>query len=174
MKKNFVWDETVLIPESVTIPFPLLDKTGAPVQDDGKTKTEDVVFREFTRTDLIAFMKEEKDLQVVRTLEEKEKKIDPVTGDEIEVPKLERIPFDEVAAQHSDFVFKWLSKMTRGAKPPKFFEDLDIGTRGLGALVKMMSEVNHIEEVLASAGNWLMLPRIQEVLSQDDGESAKS
>lgn len=145
MADAFVWNDEVLIPATVTIKYPV--KT----TDPNATEREEVVHYELSRTDLVAFIAAGMDTKLIQTVTDAE-------GKQTE----ERIPFAEVSEKQADLFFTYLAKSTKGVKDAKFFKKLDIGARGMDALVSMFFKLNYIQEVISTAGNWLMLPTIRE------------
>lgn len=169
---NFVWSDGALIPASLTINFPIFNERGIPVEEGDSIKTEAVKFYELPRTDLVQFMEESLQLKVIETLDETEEREDPITGDKVAVPKTRKLPFTQVADEHGDLLFKYLAKMTNGAKDATYFKELPLRADGIAGLVQMFMEVNHVAEILATQGNWLMLPDIQRVLREPESKEA--
>lgn len=172
---TFVWSDGALIPAALTINIPLFNTDGTMQMESdapgAKPKTEAVRFYELPRKKLVQFLADSTGLKVIEELEEMEDRFDPVSGDTVQVHKTKKLPIEQVANEHSDLFFIWLAEMTNGAKTAQYFEDLPIGSNGIAALVEMFMEVNHVNEVLASSGNWLMLPEIQKVLRKpEEGE----
>lgn len=154
--KKFVWDESVLIPEQVTIPFPV------EIVDGVVTKKEEVIHYELPRTELVAFIAEGIDQNFIETTD--------VDGEKVE----KRKPFGTIEAQQRAVIFKYLAKSTRGVKDAKFYEKLEIGVRGMDALVEMLYSLNHIEEVIGTGGNWLMLPTVREMITSEAKAASES
>lgn len=146
--KKFKWAPECIVPDSLEIDLGQADPNGA------------FILRELSRTDLLAFVGECIDKKFVNE-----------DGD--------RQPFLEVAAEQSEVIDKYLSKSTsysgedsKNYRSPEFFKTLDIPTRVYGDLIEAMFEVNHLDEILATGGNWLMLPTVREVQKQTEAENS--
>jgi hypothetical protein len=158
MTNKFQWDDSALVPESVEVNYP------AEFKEDGSVKkTDKVLHFELARPDLVAFIADALDKNFIK---EVEKEID---GEKKTVT--ERIPFREVEAEQSRLLFDGLAKSTRGKKDAEFFEKLEIGARGMDALVEMFFALNHIQEVTATGGNWLMLPTVRAISEAETAET---
>lgn len=161
MSTKFQWDDSALIPESVEVNYPVEFK-----EDGTVKKTEKILHFELARPDLVKFIAEALDKNFIR---EVEKDFD---GEKKTVQ--ERVPFREVEAEQSKLLFEGLAKSTRGKKDAEFFANLNIGARGMDALVEMFFSLNHIQEVTATGGNWLMLPTVREALSEAETAETKT
>lgn len=153
---QFKWDESALKPAEVTIDF----------SDLTKTKDDKVTFYELPRTDLVEFVAESLEKRVVEEIK------NPTTG-EVErnddgSVKTKTRPFRDVEAEHSAYFFKYLAVSSRGAKDCAFFQALPLTVTALDGLVDMLLKMNHVEEVLATSGNWLMLPTIKSLFAEAD------
>jgi hypothetical protein len=148
---EFKWDDNALIPDSVEVTFQS--------KDDDKFKKEKVTFYEFPRLTLVEFVTESMDKKFIE--------IDAETGqpkrDENDI--IIRRPFGDVADEQAELLFKYLAKASRDVKDIGFFRDLDLTSKGMYALVDMLLSINHLNEILATGGNWLMLPTVREMLS---------
>jgi hypothetical protein len=157
--KKFKWDDSALVPDFVDVTFPTEVTGGEP---------ETVRQWELSRPDLVDFVSEAMDRNFVQEVEkEVEGVMQKVT---------ERIPFKKVSADQEALLFKYLAKSSRGAKDEKFYKNLKLGAGGLIALVDMFLQLNHLDEITASGGNWFMLPTIRQMLSEaekDESESPK-
>lgn len=149
-KPKFQWDDSVLTPDSITVNFSKLT-----------TKDEDaaVEFYELPRQTLVEFVAESLEKKIYETGEDGK-----LTKDD-EGKEIKR-SFKQVELEHSKFLFKYLSKSTRGKRPEKFFESLELTATMLTGLVDMLLKLNHIEEVLATSGNWLMLPMMRDLFAE--------
>ena len=147
-KDEFVWDDSALQPATVDIGYPTKDGT------------DKVTHYELSRTDLVEFIAAALDTDFMREVEK--------DGQTIQ----ERIPFAEVSKGQLDLFFKYMAKSTRGAKKPEFFEKLEIGARGMEALVTMFMKLNHVAEVISTAGNWFMLPSVREAMNSPEEETS--
>lgn len=145
---TFKWDDKALVPDSVEVNFPL--------PSGGKEK---VTFYEFPRMVLVEFIAESMEKKFIETEEDGQPKKD-------ENGIIVRRPFGDVADEQSDLLFKYLAKASRGAKDIDFFKEADIPSKGMYALVDMIMSINHLDEILATGGNWLMLPTVREMLSE--------
>jgi len=161
MTNKFQWDDSALVPDSIEINYPVKFN-----EDGTVAETETVRHFELARLDLVKFIADALDKKFVREVE--------VEEDGQKVTKAERVPFLEVEEEQRKLLFDGLAKTTRGKKDAKFFEKLTIGARGMDALVEMFFELNHIEEVTATGGNWLMLPTVREAMSEAEAGSSES
>jgi hypothetical protein len=157
--KKFVWDDSALEPEVITVNFPV------GVGKDGGKQTEEVKFIELPRKVLIEFISEaiDKDL-ITRTK--------GADGEE----KIERRPLKDVATEQEKILFKYLAKGTwdgsqREVKKPEFFEKLDLSANGMANLIEMFLALNHIEEIAATGGNWFLLPQVRRISAAGAEES---
>jgi hypothetical protein len=158
---KFKWNDSALVPEVIEVNYP------TKFNEDGTVATtENVVHTELVRKDLVEFIAEALDKNFIREVE--------VEVDGEKTTKPERIPFKEVEAEQAGLLFKYLAKTTKGKKDAKFFEKLEIGARGMDALVEMFFELNHIQEVTATGGNWLMLPTIRQAMSEVEAQESES
>jgi hypothetical protein len=155
--KKFKWDDKALVPDSINITFPE-EITGKEV--------ETVRQWELARPDLVDFVAEATGKVFTKEIE---KEIDGVKQ---MIP--ERIPFKTVATDQEALFFKYLAKSSRGVKDEKFYKNLKLGAGGLIALIDMFLQLNHIDEIMASGGNWFMLPTIRVMLSEAENEESES
>ena len=144
--KKFEWDNTALIPDSMEVTFPA-EVTGE--------EAETVKQWELSRPDLISF--------VAAAMEKK------FVDD-----KGERLSFETVADSQETLLWEYMAKSSREAKDESWYKSLRLGTGGLIALVEAFLELNHLEEIMASGGNWFMLPTIRQILSEAESESSES
>lgn len=158
MKSKYQWDIAALVPEVIEVDFAKLTD---------KEEPQEVKFYEFTRTDLTTFVEESLALKVIETEKDGTPKKDE-QNNEI------RKPFRDVEKEHSAFLFKWLAVGTRNAKKADYFEKLPLTATAIAALVNMLLKLNHVDEVLATSGNWLMLPTVMEFLAAADEKSNES
>jgi hypothetical protein len=144
MTDRFKWDDKALIPDSVEVTLP------AEVTGSEKVK---VKFYELSRPDLVGFVAEAIDKKFVNVNDE--------TGD------ISRTPFKDVEAEQSKLLFKYLAIATKNVHSAEFFENLALTSGGLYALVSMLLTVNHLDEILATGGNWLLLPSVRTMLTEE-------
>lgn len=160
MSKDFKWDNSALKPTTIIVDF-----TELLPQDADKTSTagaDKIEFREFPRTDLVAFIEESLSKKIwIEKVGEDEKPILDAENN----PVLERLPFGKVEQDHSAFLFKYLSVGCRGVKSADWFAGLDFTISGLTAIVDMLMTLNHVEEVLSTQGNFMMLPTIRDLFA---------
>lgn len=158
---KFQWDDKALIPETVEINYPVEFK------DDGSVKkTEKVHHFELARPDLVSFIAGAIDKHFFIETEEE------VDGEKQKVTK--RRPFTEVADEQAALLFDGLAKTTKGKKDAEFFTGLRLGPNGMNAIVEMFFSLNHIQEVIATGGNWLMLPTVREAISAEETQETKN
>lgn len=170
MAKKFTWDEGVLSPDTVVVPFlrPADEPGGEPIP-------ENVTFYEFSRTDLIEYLESSKKLKIYKELKETEEVEDEDNpGKMVERPKRERLSLGKIGEEHAAFMFKWLEKLCRGSHKADWFANLNLTASMLGKLAEMMYNINHIEEVVAASGNWLMLPTVQKMLAEIEEKEPES
>lgn len=151
---KFKWNAEALIADSCTIPL----------------GGEEVTFVEFPRQTLVEFISEAMDRKFVT--EEALPEADIAAGLTGSIEK--RMPFKEVSDLQLEFLFTYLAKATEGTTNPKkkaFFKDLPLTGGGLSALVEMLMNLNHIDEVLTTGGNWLMLPQAMALHAGADSET---
>ena len=142
MSKSFEWDDSALIPDSVEVNMPTKDP---------KAK-EKITFYELPRIELIAFIKEGVDTKFVKEPEKE--------GD---LPKA--VEFAIVEETQLKVMCKYLAKSCRGAKDEDYFISLDWHPGMIKAFASLLTELNHLEEIMVSGGNWLALPAVSEALS---------
>jgi hypothetical protein len=142
-ESKFKWDDKALIPDSIEIVFP--------TEVTGKEEVK-VKFYEFPRPVLVEFVAEALDKNFVTKNEE--------TGE------VSRAPFKQVADEQSELLFKYLAKATRDTQDIKFFKKLALTSGGMYALVEMLLATNHLDEILATGGNWLLLPSVREMMTE--------
>lgn len=152
--KKFKWDDKALIPDSLDITFPA-EVTGG----DATTVKQ----WELSRPDLVDFVAEAMDRNFIKEIKQEDGTV-----------KTERTPFKTVAGDQETLFFKYLAKSSRGTKDEKFYKNLKLGAGGLIALVEAFLELNHLDEIMASGGNWFMLPTIRQMLSEAEKESSES
>lgn len=148
MGKEFKWNPDCLIPDEATVDFGKADPKGP------------FVMRELSRTDLLAFVVECIDKEFVDA-------------------EGKRDPFAQIAAQQADVLNRYFAASTSyGDKDNKrtaeFFAKVDIPTRAYGDLIELFFDLNHLDEIMATGGNWLMLPRVREIQKQAEAEEEKS
>jgi hypothetical protein len=154
-EKQFQWDENALIPSEITVDFKKIDPEHGDV----------VVFYELPRVHLMEFVSSSLDLQVYETNEDGTVKLKEGT----ETPT--KRPITEVEKDSSKHLFKYLALSSRGKKDEKFFEKLPLTTVAIGKLTEMLLEINHVQEIIATSGNWLMLPTMLEMYAEAKSES---
>jgi hypothetical protein len=144
--KKFKWDDKALIPDAMEITFPA-EVTGG----DAVTVKQ----WELGRSELVDFVVEAMDKQFV--------------DDEGK-----RIPFKDVATDQEGLFWKFMSKSSRGVKDEQFYQNLMLGAGGLIALVDAFLQLNHLDEIMASGGNWFMLPTIRQMLLEAENVNSES
>lgn len=159
-ESKFAWDDSALIPTTIDIDFASL-LTGKDAAD------AKVTFHEFPRSELVAFMEE--------SLEKKIYVPDP-TGklEEDGSVAMIKLPFKDVESDHSAFLFKYLSIGCRGQRKAAWFEKLPLTISGITALVDMLLKLNHIEEVMASQGNFMMLPTLRDLFGAANARNSEA
>jgi hypothetical protein len=158
---KFKWDDSALIPESVEIHYPVKF-----AEDGSVLETVTVQHFELARPHLVQFIAEALDKNFVREIETE------VDGKKVMESK--RVPFKDVEEEQRALLFDGLAKSTRGKKDAKFFEKLSIGARGMDALVEMFFALNHIAEVTATGGNWMLLPTMREAMAEAANPDSES
>ena len=156
-EKKFKWDDTALVPDSVEITFP--------AEVTGK-EAEAVTQYELSRPDLVDFVAEAMDKKFIKEVE--------TEVDGVKQLVTERLPFKVVASDQEVLLFKYLAKSSRGTRDDKFYKSLKLGAGGLYALIDMFLQLNHLEEIMASGGNWFMLPTIRKMMSEAAEENSAS
>jgi hypothetical protein len=149
-KNKFVWDADDLIPSEVTIKFPPI-KDGKPDYTAPAEKQEEVTFYELPNLKLLQFVTESENMVIYQ----------PSPEDTPTERKGKYRPVQDVGREHSDFLNKWLSISCRGARSPEWFEQQELGVSAVIKLCDMISQINHVIEIMASQGNWFMLPLMQ-------------
>lgn len=155
-KPKFQWDADALVPEVIEIDF-------APITG----KEDKVAFHEFPRMILTEFVEESLALKVIKLKEDGTPEKDD-DGNEI------RKSFGEVEKEHSAFLFKYLAKAAKDKKTAEEFGKMDLTVKAMSGLVDMLLKLNHVDEVLATSGNWLMLPTVMAFLAEADAKSQES
>src|SRR5579863_2678989 len=139
MKSNFKWDAEALDRDTITITL----------------KDEEVTFTELPRKDALAFITESQQIPMSQPLLGPDKQ--PVKNEKNE-DVMEMLPLANRYGDHADLIFKTLSQMTGGKKTPKYFADLDMGLEGITQFADLILTLNHVEDILGSAGNLFLLP----------------
>lgn len=101
----------------------------------------------------------------------------------------ERRPFAEIEKEQVEVLSKVFSESTKtpsllqagdykhkkdpNYRAPEFFAKLDIPARAFGDLIEAFFAVQHLEEILATGGNWLMLPTVRQVQKQTEADDAE-
>lgn len=143
--KRFKWNPECLVPDFLEIDLGKADP-GAPF-----------TLRELSRTDLLGFIEECID----------KKFIDEDGNREV---------FSKVAKEQEEVLNRYLSKATSyglkdNNRTPEFFAKLDIPTSAYGDIIEVFFDINHLDEILATGGNWLMLPTVRELQKQSEAET---
>lgn len=141
--KKFKWNPECLKPSQETIDF------GRELDPNGP-----FILRELSRTDLLSFIE--------TSIEKKFLKEDG-----------EREPFMTVVKDQEPMINKYLSLATSygeesNKRSEEFFAKLDIPTHAYGDIIELFFEINHLDEILATGGNWLMLPTVREIQKQTE------
>lgn len=101
----------------------------------------------------------------------------------------DRLPFTQVASEQAEVLHKYFSESTKtpglvqkgdydskkdtNFRSPEFFKELDIPTRAFGDLIEGWFGVQHLEEILATGGNWLMFPTVREIQRQSETDESE-
>lgn len=149
--KAFAWDDSALVPESVTTNIP---------NPEGGSK-EKITFYELPRLELVSFIKEGVEAKFVKEPENEDEK--PVN-----------LEFSVVEEMQINLMCKYLSISCRKVKDEEYFKALPWHPNMIKAFAKLLVDLNHIEEIVTTGGNWLMLPAVSEVLLVAQGESSES
>jgi hypothetical protein len=148
--KAFEWDDSALIPESVEVTIPLAE---------GKKKK--ITFYELPRIELVNFIREGVEAKFIK---------EPETEDE----KPTSLGFAVIEELQLKLMCKYLSKLCREVETPEFFLGLAWHPKMINAFAHLLVTINRIEEIIATGGNWLMLPTVHEMLSAAPEESSES
>ncbi len=126
---------------------------------DLQSEKQTVTFTEFNKTNFQTCVKEFFSLAVVKNPQE----TDPA--------KRERYDFETMNKMVYDAAPKWLALAS--GKDEKYFTDLleEMSETGTAKLIAILPEVNHVEEIMATQGNLLMLPMIREALAEPEIET---
>jgi hypothetical protein len=146
--KKFKWDPSCLIPDQIELDFGALDPKGP------------FIMREMSRNDLMDFVVESID-----------KKFVDEEGN--------RQAFVTTAREQEAVLWKYFSLSTSygetsNKRTVKFFEELKLTGSALGNLIEAFFEINHLDEILATGGNWLMLPNVRAIQRQTEAEENES
>ena len=155
-KKAFEWDASALLPDYAEVP----DLHGA---------DEIITLSEFSRTTLNEFIEDclNRDLSVEEEIEIPS----DIEGEEPTRRKIKKsLPFVEVAKQQSEGVFKYLSLATGGKQNEDYFRSAPLTSNGLGKLVELLYDLNHLDDILAARGNYLLLPSIYQAYKTEAAE----
>ena len=152
--KKFKWDDKALIRDSLIITFPI-------EVTDGDVET--VKQWELCRSDLVDFVAEAMDKKFIQEVEQPD-------GTTI----TERLSFESVAEGQEALLWKFMAKSSQGVRDETFYKNLKLGAGGLIALVDAFLQLNHLNEIMASGGNWFMLPTIRQMLLEAATESSES
>lgn len=151
---KFKWSDDALSPDSLEMVFP---GSITPTGEDVK-----VTQWELSRPDVVAFIQEGFDRTFTHEVDQpdgtKEKK---------------QLPFADIVKAQETLLWKYLAKSSRGAQDEKFYKSLTLGAKGLIALVDAFMHLNHLEEIMASGGNWFLLPTIRS-MSEAEEEGSES
>jgi hypothetical protein len=139
---KFSWDASALVREIVTISI----------------EGEELIFTEFSKSNCDRFLSECVETKVTEEVP------DP---DNAGKTLFKRRPVSEVTKQQSALVNKWLA--VASGKDIKFFTRLEetISSWAYGHLVEMLFSINHVNDILAIGGNYLLLPTALEVARQE-------
>lgn len=156
--KKFKWDSSCLERDECEIDLRNADPSGRPFK-----------FYELARTQLLKFVEECIDKDFLND-------------------KGEREEFTKIAGEQAEVLHRYFSESTKtpsllqkgeydpaadkNYRSPEFFAGLDIPTRAFGNLVECYFQVQHLEEILATGGNWLMFPTVREIQRRAETESA--
>lgn len=155
-EKKFKWNPECLQRDEFEVDLGAADPKGTPFK-----------LYEMSRTPLLAFVEECID-----------KKFIDAEGD--------RLPFTQVEKEQAEVLHKYLSESTKtpgllqkgdynpdkdlNFRSAEFFASLDIPARAFGDLIEGWFACQHLEEILATGGNWLMLPTVREIQRRSEAE----
>ena len=159
-EKKFKWDSTCLERDECEIDLRNADSNGRPFK-----------FLELSRTPLLKFVEECIDREFLNE-------------------KGEREEFTKIADSQLDVLCRYFSESTKtpslvvkgdydptmdkNYRSPEFFKELDITARVFGDLIEQFFNVQHLEEILSTGGNWLMIPTVRRVQRQTESEDANN
>ena len=146
-KKTYKWNPECLVPETATVDLGKDLDPGGPFE-----------FRELPRTDLLSF-------------------IDHCVNNKFTNEAGDRLPFLEIYKKQEAMINDYLSRSTGkkgdpNFRPVKFFETLEVPPRVYGDFLELLYQINHLEEILGTGGNLLMLPTLREVMRKDQATEA--
>ena len=146
--KKFKWNPECLVPDEIEVDLGAADPKSP------------FTMRELSRTDLLSFVGECIDKKFIKE-----------DG--------ERAPFIEVAKEQEEVINRYLALSTSygeasNKRKPEFFAKLDIPTSAYGDLIEAFFDINHLDEILATGGNWLMLPTVREVQKRSEASESAS
>lgn len=149
-KSKLVWDDSALERDSAEITFTVKAKKGAePIK-------EKVMFYELSRTQLSNYLNDIEGITVQKP---------PANG---------KKEFEQISNETLALVFKYLSLSTDGAKSAEWFEQLALTSSATGRVIGFMHQLNHVEEILVSQGNWAALPSVTAMLAGQNQEKPAS
>lgn len=152
---KYRYDASAFVKESIRIEVPEVDNP--------KAKRE-LTFTELSHSQLHEMVHELFDINQLKTVGEGEG------------AHTQRKTFDELATEVTKPLIKWLSIST--GEDQKYFEKLchSLSTSGVSKLIEILHEVNHIEEILQTGGNLMMLPVVQRIMkvANEPSESQES
>ena len=142
MAVKFSWDTSALVREVVTL----------------NIEGDDITFTEFSKSNCDKFLAECVETKVTEEIP------DP---DNEGKTLFKRRPVSEVTKQQTTLINKWLA--VASGKDAKFFAKLEdtISSWAYGHLVEMLFSINHVNDILAIGGNYLLLPTALEVARQE-------
>lgn len=155
-KTAFQWDASALLPDYAEVP-------------DLYGKNEVLILTEFPRTVLNDFIEEclNKDLSMTEEIEVPSE----VDGEPpVKTAVKKQMPFVEVAKQQAEGIFKYLSLATGNKQDAEYFRAAPMTSNGLGKLVELLYDLNHLDDILAARGNYLLLPSIYQAYKTEAAE----
>jgi hypothetical protein len=160
--KTFRWGPEAMQPETIEVPYP----NGATITHKELSRKKLFLFiDDINKTDLKPTY-EKRMIELVNP-ENNVAQVDDA-GEVIKVERTVRVEpvVTKVAEEKVKLICKWLAETAQGDFKPKYFEDMDELTgRTFGNLIEMLFELNHVDEILSTSGNLLMLPLIRPTLA---------
>lgn len=154
-KNNFTFDAADLIPDEYRI-------------DDFAGTGNAVTFREFSKTNLENYITEVQEKSFLQTDEHGE-----IVKDEDGNPK--RVEFSKVSRESYDMLMKHFAvAANEDFADEEFFRSLDLSPKAVGRLVDLLHQLNHLDEIMMSGGNYSMLPMVKKWAEQSDLQTQNS
>jgi hypothetical protein len=154
-KTKLTWDDSALERDSADITFTVKPAKGK------EPNKETVTFYELSRTMLSNYLRDMEN-------------VDTSKPDTTEADKRVSKELTQVSDETLPIVFKYLSISTDGVKKPEWFEGLELTSSATARLLGFMHQLNHVEEILMSQGNWAALPGIMAMMAGQNQEKPAS